>query len=225
MKYKVCVDPGHGGTDPGAVNGALYEKDVVLDICIRLGKLLEKAGYDVRLTRENDRFDTPLMKSKMANEFEADVFVSVHCNAAAMEQAHGTETLTFDEDGKSGYLGKCIQRRLIDELGLSDRGLKTRKELTVLNRTKMPAALVEVAFISNPGEKLLLIRPEFRAKAADAIFAGIEEYFGRMKKMTVEEAKSIVKERYGFDENTMKYFELYRFGDELIKRLAEKAER
>ena len=220
---RVCIDPGHGGSDPGTVNGALYEKDVVLDVGLRLKKLLLNAGYEVIMTRENDTYLTPRQKAGVGNGAKADIFVSLHCNSAASEQANGTETLTFDEDGMSFKLGESIQKKLTLALGLRNRGVKVRKELTVLNSTKMPAALAEVAFISNANEKLMLTRPEFKQRAAKAVFDGIEDYFGKGGgDMTVEEAKKAVKEKCEFDDNTMKYLEFYRYGDKLITRIAEK---
>ena len=220
---RVCIDPGHGGSDPGAVNGALYEKDVVLDIGKKLKELLKNAGYEVIMTRENDTYLTPRQKANIGNEKRADIFVSIHCNSASSEEANGTETLTFDEDGMSYLLGRCIQKNLISALGLKDRGIKIRKELTVLNSTSMPAVLAEIAFISNVSEKLMLVRPDFKAKTAKAIFNGIEEYFEKGgDEVTLEEAKKIVREGCGFDDNTMKYLEFYRYGDKLITRIAEK---
>ena len=91
----------------------------------------------------------------------------------------------------------------------------------------MPAALAEIAFISNPCEKIKLSMPSFRAKAAEALFKGIQEYLGEeakavdKKEMSLEEAKKAVKEKFGFDENTMLYLEMYRYGEALIRRLAE----
>ena len=75
---RVCIDPGHGGSDPGAVNGALYEKDVVLDIGKMLKELLKNAGYEVIMTRENDTYLTPRQKANIGNEKRADIFVSIH---------------------------------------------------------------------------------------------------------------------------------------------------
>lgn len=222
MKYTVCVDPGHGGSDPGAVNGALYEKDVVLDVAKNLKAMLEKSGYKVYMTREDDTFLKPSGKAMAGNAAKADIFVSIHCNASVNKEANGTETLTYDDEGEGFLLGKNIQEGLISALRLKDRKVKVRKELTVLNSTNMPAALAEIAFITNGNEKKMLAEEGFRKKAAEGIFNGIEKYFGKGKKMTLEEAKKRLKEKFGFDDNTIKYLEFYRFGEELILRLAEK---
>lgn len=222
---RICIDPGHGGSDPGAVNGALCEKDVVLDVGLRLKKLLTEAGHEVIMTRENDTYLTPGQKAGVGNRANADIFVSLHCNSAASEQANGTEVLVYDDIGEAHRLGECLQRHLIAALGLRDRGVKLRPDLIVLNSTKMAAALVEIAFISNHTEKLMLASPSFKAKTAEAIFKGIQEYLGGVrvdkKEMSFEEARARVKEKYKFDDNTMLYLEMYRYGEQLIKRLAE----
>lgn len=224
---RICIDPGHGGNDPGAVNGALAEKDVVLDVGLRLKKLLTEAGHEVIMTRENDTYLTPRQKAGVGNGAKADIFVSLHCNSAASEQANGTEVLVYDDIGEAHRLGECLQRHLIGALGLRDRGVKLRPDLIVLNSTRMPAALAEIAFISNPGEKIKLSMPSFRAKAAEALFKGIQEYLGEeaktvdKKDMSLEEVKKAVKEKFGFDDNTMLYLEMYRYGEALIRRLAE----
>lgn len=224
---RICIDPGHGGNDPGAVNGTLSEKDVVLDVGLRLKKLLTAAGHIVVMTREDDTYRKPSQKAYIGNSSDTDIFVSLHCNSAANGQANGTEVLVYDDIGEAHRLGECLQRHLIGALGLRDRGVKLRPDLIVLNSTRMPAALAEIAFISNPGEKIKLSMPSFRAKAAEALFKGIQEYLGEeakavdKKEMSLEEAKKTVKEKFGFDENTMLYLEMYRYGEALIRRLAE----
>lgn len=188
------------------------------------------------MTRETDVYHTPYQKAKYGNQVGADIFVSIHCNAAASESAHGTETLSYDLDGESYKLAKAIQESLIAVTNLTDRGVKQRKDLIVLNSTTMPAALVETAFISNKEEKLLLMDEAFRQKIAAAIANGIDSYFGKEsqnetengkdqngegKNMTVEEAKKVIQEKCGFDDNTMLYLSFYRYADSMLTRLAE----
>ena len=111
--YKICIDPGHGGTDPGAVNGAAREKDIVLDVGLKLKALLEKAGHKVVMTREHDFYATPIAKAQVANAAEVDIFISLHCNGHTQETANGTEVwfYTGSEDGEK--LAKCLQGKLI----------------------------------------------------------------------------------------------------------------
>lgn len=227
--YKICIDPGHGGTDPGAVNGAAREKDIVLDVGLKLKALLEKAGHKVVMTREHDFYATPIAKAQVANAAEADIFVSLHCNGHQQETANGTEVwfYTGSEDGEK--LAKCLQEKLIARLGRRDRGVKHRKDLIVLNSTKMTAALVEIAFITNNDEKMLLTNAGYRSHIAQAIFEGIQQYLGVDGTNTEGNIKSqaelkieAVQKDYRFSDKTMKYLLDYEFGEELIDRLFEK---
>lgn len=228
---KICVDAGHqhGGTDPGAVNGALQEKVLNLDIALKLKHLLEVNGYTVFMPRETDVFSKPIDRAKYANTMGADLFISIHCNSYKLETAHGTETLYYPDDAKSERLAELIQTRLVRHLGLTDRGIKDRKDLTVLNSTKMPAVLVESAFLSNPKEKDLLMNNGFRSHIAQAIFEGINAYNGVTDEMAetvikqpVDAKKQAVKEGYNFSDETMEYLSNYRFGEALIDRLYQK---
>lgn len=224
--YKICIDPGHGGTDPGAVNGAAREKDIVLDVGLKLKALLEKAGHKVVMTREHDFYATPIAKAQVANAAEADIFISLHCNGHTQETANGTEVwfYTGSEDGEK--LAKCLQEKLIKRLGRRDRGIKHRKDLIVLNSTKMTAALVEIAFITNMVEKLLLINAGYRSHIANAIFEGIQQYLGVDDTNTEGSVKSqqqlkkeAVQKGYEFSDKTIAYLAAYEFAEELIDRL------
>ena len=227
--YKICIDPGHGGTDPGAVNGAAREKDIVLDVGLKLKVLLEKAGYTVVMTREHDVFDTPGEKAKIANNENADLFLSVHCNSYELNTANGTETwyYTGAEDAKK--FAECLQGSMVKWLKRNNRGVKSTKKFTVLNSTKMTAALAEIAFVSNEEEKALLENSGFRSRAAYALFEGIQEYLGVDGTNTEGSVKSqaelkieAVQKDYRFSDKTMKYLLDYEFGEELIDRLYEK---
>ena len=228
--YKICIDPGHGGTDPGAVNGAAYEKDIVLDVALKLKKLLLNNGFDVVMTRETDVFDTPVQKAKIANVSNADLFLSIHCNSYELESANGTETLYYLGAEDSKLFAEALQKQLVTHLQRTDRGIKARNDLAVLNSTKMTAALVEIAFLSNPNEKRLLLNSGFRSHIAQALFDGIQDYLKEInavipapkKEPTKAQKKAAVKKAYGFETKTMKYFEDYEFADALIDRLYEK---
>lgn len=221
----IAIDAGHGGTDPGATSNGVMEKDIVLAIAIKLKKELLAQGFRVYMTRESDVYDSPLKKAQKANTVGADAFVSIHCNSASNASAEGTETLAYDTDKDSGMLAKAIQKNLIKELGLRDRGVKERKDLTVLNSTKMTAVLVETAFISNDRERNLLISDSFQSKVAKAICKGVCEFFKVDYKedslMTAEQAKKEVKEKLKFDDRTMLFLDCYKFADALFIRIAE----
>lgn len=189
---KICLDPGHGGKDPGAVNGGFKEKDIVLNIALKLAEILRSNGIEVFLTRDGDIYDNVNEKAGRANRSNADLFISLHCNSAASVSANGTECLIYGYDGESDALAADIQNAIVQVLKTVDRGVKIRKDLAVLNSTKMPAVLVETAFISNSTDKEKLINKtnEF----AMAIAAGIFEYLGMEVAETMEKTYNWTEE-------------------------------
>jgi N-acetylmuramoyl-L-alanine amidase len=174
----IVLDAGHGAHDPGAVGPTgLREKDVNLAVALAAGRLLIEAGHDVVQTRDGDTFTRPEERAVFANQRRAAIFVSVHCNAAANRDAGGIETFAFSAGSGGAPLARAIQTRLIAGLGLRDRGVKF-ESFAVLRMTSMPAALAELAFISNPAEESLLRDPEFQQLAAAAIAGGVMERAG-----------------------------------------------
>ncbi|MFX4261053.1 N-acetylmuramoyl-L-alanine amidase family protein [Pelotomaculum propionicicum] len=181
--FKVVIDPGHGGEDPGAVGpGGVQEKSVNLAVAKRIASLLSPVA-EVRLTRTeeealgtDDRSDL-YGRAALANEWVADCFVSIHCNGAADPSAHGTETYHYPDSGQGRELAQAIHSRLIPDLGLTDRGVK-QANFKVLRQTDCPACLVELAFISNPEEERLLENRDFQETAAQAVAAGIADFLG-----------------------------------------------
>jgi N-acetylmuramoyl-L-alanine amidase len=196
----IVLDAGHGGNDPGLQNGALHlnEKDLTLDVVLRLKKLLEARGYQVLLTRTDDRKIELETRAGLANEAKADLFVSVHFNGAGATVI-GTETYvltpqlqvsTQPEQDKSmvrvAYpgnrrdfanvvLGYHLQHAVLAGLQTSDRGFK-RYRYAVLRFAECPAALVESAYLSNDAEARRIATPEFRQRIAQAIADGISDY-------------------------------------------------
>jgi N-acetylmuramoyl-L-alanine amidase len=178
---KVVLDPGHGGPDPGAIGPTgVQEKVITLAIAKEVADLL-KPVVEVKLTRVDDRALAGTVsadlsaRAAMANTWAADCFVSIHCNSATNREAAGTEVFCFTLGGQGERLAKVIHGKLIPALGLPDRGVKTAN-FAVLRQTKMPACLVELAFISNPTEEALLESPDFQEKAARAIAQGIADF-------------------------------------------------
>ncbi|MBM4760896.1 cell wall-binding repeat-containing protein [Bacillus sp. B15-48] len=176
----IMIDPGHGGSDPGASGHGLIEKELVLDISKRLALRLENSNYRVLMTRTGDTYPSLDDRIKMANESGANVFVSIHVNAFTSPSAHGTETYwnSTNSSTESKLLAEEIQKELVAALGTYNRGVKSGG-FKVIRDTKIPSVLVEVAFISNPNDAKLLSEPAFRQKAADAIFKGITNYFNK----------------------------------------------
>lgn len=174
----IVVDPGHGGSDPGAIGPTgVFEKDVVLDISLFLGEMLQEAGAKVVFTRDSDVYVSIFERASMAQEYDADVLVSVHANAYLERMARGTETLFHPDSPESLQLAGAIQKELVDTLQLIDRGLRPRRDLAVLNHSTVPTALVEVAFVNNPEEEILLTTPGFQEASAKGIYLGIVHYF------------------------------------------------
>lgn len=153
---KVCIDAGHGGKDVGAVNVKRYEKDDTLRIAKRLGKVLKANGLEVCYTRTTDIYDSPRAKAKKGNISKADYFISIHRNASQSSVAHGTEVLICNTSKKKYEIAKAICKQFKERNGLTDRGVKMRNDLAVLNQTSMPAILVEVGFISCKQDNELL---------------------------------------------------------------------
>jgi N-acetylmuramoyl-L-alanine amidase len=174
-KLLIFIRPGHGGADPGAVGpNKLREADQALALAKLLADKL--ADHKTMLARTWDvtlGLDTGVA---MAEKAKADLFVSLHFNAAKDIYAHGTETLYHPASEKGKHLAECIQYSLSYALRLANRGIKPRPNLYELRVTSMPAVIVETAFISNPGEEKLIADPAWLDKAADAIAAGITEY-------------------------------------------------
>ena len=179
---RVCLDPGHGGNaansgDPGAIGpGGLREAYVNLALTYRVKELLEPAGLAVLLTREADSDVGLYERAALANDANADAFVSIHCNASD-SPASGVETYCLALGGPAGKLASLIQARVVQATGAINRGVKTAN-FAVLRETNMPAALVEVGFISNPAEEARLKDASYQRNVARAIAWAIAEYAG-----------------------------------------------
>jgi N-acetylmuramoyl-L-alanine amidase len=173
----IGIDAGHGGNDPGAVSpSGLKEKDLNRDMAEKVAAILRAAGARVLMTREGDLEVDLKDRSGLANQEGVEILVSIHCNSFTDRSKRGTEVYYF-RDGDGGQeLAQALHKALINSLGLPDRGLKTQ-DYHLVRQTKMPATLVEVAYMSNPVEESLLADPSFRSRAAQAIVDGIMNYF------------------------------------------------
>jgi N-acetylmuramoyl-L-alanine amidase len=176
----IVIDPGHGGSNSGAIGiTGLYEKVVTLDVSLRLAHKLRQAGAIVVMTRDNDTtlsLNDRVIKAQAAG---AHAFVSVHANAHPNRSVSGTETYYYRGragDVESYYLAAHLQTELVKALGLRDIGVK-HGNFHVIRETRMPAALVELAFLSNAYDESLLKTDAFREKSAVAIFRGLETFF------------------------------------------------
>ncbi len=184
-KKKICIDPGHGGTDSGAVgqNGT-KEKDVVLQISLLVKAALERNNIDVVMTRTADITSGKLViaeRCKIANSVNVDYLVSIHANADGDRDdktGFGTETWAYSTTSTGYPLAKAVQRELIAANGLTDRGVKV-KAWDILKGTKAPAILVETAFINNSAEERLLTDAAFQRLTAESIAKGIVQQLGQ----------------------------------------------
>lgn len=149
---KVVLDAGHGGMEPGAVYQGRMEKNDTLRLALAVGQLLSDNGVEVAYTRVSDVYHTPFEKAQMANNWDADLFVSIHRNAMPTPgTASGTESLIYSKGGEAEVLASNINRALSSE-GWNDLGIIERPGLIVLRRTEMPAVLVEAGFIDNEAD-------------------------------------------------------------------------
>lgn len=185
---RIMVDPGHGGGDHGAIGPTgKREKDVNLAVSLKLREKLKDLGAEVRMTRETDRKvshpdasqgEELRARVKLANEWPAQVYVSVHSNSAANPAAHGTETYhSRNASRKSREMAGHVNSELVKATGFRDRGVKAAN-FHVIKNTHMPAVLVETGFISNPVEEGHLTDPSMQDKMAQAITNGVEKTFG-----------------------------------------------
>ncbi len=177
-RFRVVIDPGHGGPDPGAVGiGGLRETDVVLDVGLQVAQLLQARGVSVSLTRTSEvDVDLP-PRVALANSVGAQVFVSLHANALSMSRpdVNGVETFYF-EGGSSQRLASLIQQRLMAvSAGTPDRGARPGR-FYVIRRTTMPSALAEMGFVTGELDAPRLADPNFRRRLAQAVAAAILEY-------------------------------------------------
>ena len=174
-KYKVVIDPGHGGSDPGAVGiNGLRETDVVLEVSRSVSEFLTKKGVKTILTRNYERTLDLQPRVTKANNSKADAFVSIHANATRgkREDVNGLETYYYS--GYKGYsLAKNIQKQiLIISPQSPDRGVR-RSRFYVIRKTSMPAALVEIGFVTGRYDANLLRQKGYRDKMSFAIAKGI----------------------------------------------------
>lgn len=172
--HVVAIDAGHGGREPGAIGPTgLVEKDVVLDIALRVREMLVRSGVRVVMTREADVFVDLTDRPRMAKRQGATVFVSIHANSSTRPSSSGSETYYLTPQSRA--LAQMIQEELGRIPGLADRGIKTAGFL-VLRDSDMPAVLVEVAYLSNRDEEARLRQSGFRQRLAEAVVRGIQRF-------------------------------------------------
>ena len=144
----VMLDAGHGGFDNGASFNGRKEKDDNLNLALAVGSILENRGIDILYTRTTDVYQSPNEKARIANESDADYFISFHRNSSEVPNTYsGVQTLVYENDGIPAVFAENINNEL-EKVGFVNLGVSVRKNLAVLRGTNMPAALVEVGFIN-----------------------------------------------------------------------------
>lgn len=216
--YRIVIDPGHGGKDPGAVNKkyGVNEKKAALSVAKMLKKKLEPLGYKVVLTRDSDRFVSLSERPRLANKIRADLFISLHFNAVGTSKVSGVETFVFTHPGQpssnrtklvssdkkvysgnkkntwSTLAGYYVQSSMTKNLRAKDRGLK-RARFAVLRDLKCPGMLVEGGFLTNPTEARKIKTRAYQEKLADSIVEGILTYqktLNRIRAKNVAQSES-----------------------------------
>ena len=167
----ICIDPGHGGIQPGAAYGGRLEKDATLSISMRLRDKLEASGYRVIMTRETDIDVSLKRRCEISNGAGADAFVSIHLNSSTNPTAHGAETWKWER--AKGALAEAVQTALLAASGFKDRGVKSTTAFYVLRHTVAPAIVVECGFLSNESERGRLFDEAMQDKIAAGIARGI----------------------------------------------------
>lgn len=182
-KLTVVIDPGHGGSDPGAkaIDGQT-EAELNLKVANKVVPMLKAKGYEVIMTRSRDEYIGLSNRAEIANDKNAEVFLSIHFNAFSNEKAHGIEVLYASEEETPNkttnqtLLAQEVLDALIDETGSYNRGLKNTPKIAVLRKTNMSAALVELGFLTNPEDLEAINSSGYLDKLARGICKGIENY-------------------------------------------------
>jgi N-acetylmuramoyl-L-alanine amidase len=194
----VCIDAGHGGKDPGNLDGRYQEKRQTLLLAEQLRDLLKRAGFKVIMTRSSDRFIELPVRPEIANRNRADLFVSLHFNSAQAASAQGAEVYCMTParasstnaqgegagtrafpgnacDRDNMLLSYLIQKSIVKKLSVEDRGVH-RARFNVLREARMPAVLIEGGFMSHPQESRRIYDGDYRRQLAQAIVDGILSY-------------------------------------------------
>ena len=192
----IVIDAGHGGKDPGCQNGVIKEKNITLQVAHRLANLLKKRGYNVIMTRQSDIYPTLDQRVNATNKIKPDLYISLHCNAAANATVSGIEVYCATAAGsapsdskviskrtcvsnaydlENAYLAYHVQKRLVTATQADDRGAR-HKRFKVIADTNAPCILIEMGFLTNAAECQALSQAQRQMLTGTAIANAIEEY-------------------------------------------------
>jgi len=173
--YRVFIDAGHGGSEPGACANGLKEKDLTLAISEKVQRILQAQGIEVVMRRTTDTYLDFRKISSVANNSGADAFASIHINSATTTAAYGIETYYGTNRFDSKPLAESVQKQLIRSTGAYDRGVKIN-DYNVVEDTIMPSILTECGFISNKSEAIKMSTNSYQELLASGIANGINNY-------------------------------------------------
>jgi len=192
----IMVDAGHGGSDPGAINGSHKEKVYTLQIAKRLQTQLEKLGFRVIMTRTGDTYPTLQERAALCKKYKPDLYISIHCNSSTSKTPAGIETYRAvpvggtetkgskvktekqsanEFDANSSRLAYEIQKGMLAATGGTDRGTR-HQAIYVIGNASCPAVLVEVGYLSNEAEVKKIASPDYQNKIVSGILAGLAGY-------------------------------------------------
>lgn len=191
----ILLDPGHGGPDGGAGDKKTMEKDIALDISLKVRDYLQQQGALVLMTRETDKdladsgtrgysrrkVEDLKKRLKLINHSDIDLFVSIHLNAIPSSRWSGAQTFYATQHKENERAARFIQDELRRNLGNTTRKAKPLNQVYILKNAEKPGALVEVGFLSNPMEKSNLKKESYQDKVAASIYKGVSRYFTKEK--------------------------------------------
>ena len=193
----ILLDPGHGGPDGGAESGDTLEKDIALEITLKVRDYLQEQGALVVMTRETDtdladpntrgysrrKVEDLRKRLNMINDSDNDFFASIHLNAIPSARWSGAQTFYAPHHKENARAAKFIQEELRKNLENTTRKAKPINEVYILKHAEKPGILVEVGFLSNPAERANLKKESYQEKVADSIYRGILRYFTNEKEL------------------------------------------
>lgn len=174
----IFIDPGHGAQDAGAIGNGLLEKNINLEVALKLRSRLHQAGALIVMSRTSDTFDSLQTRVSKGAQASADIFISIHANANDNSGANGTETYydTTYAAAHSVKLAQQVQPRMVSALGTRDRGVKTAG-FYVIKYSRMPSILLETGFVTSPIDASILKSTAAKDRLASGIAIGVSNYF------------------------------------------------
>lgn len=174
----IFIDPGHGAQDAGAIGNGLLEKNINLEVALKLRSRLHQAGALIVMSRTSDTFDSLQTRVSKGAQGSADIFISIHANANDNSGANGTETYydTTYAAAHSIKLAQKVQPRMVSALGTKDRGVKTAG-FYVIKYSRMPSILLETGFVTSPIDASILKSTTAKDRLASGITTGVSNYF------------------------------------------------